>query len=143
MKDCGAACLTSVAANYGLKLSIARVRQLTHTDLSGATALGLVKGLEKLGFNARGVKGGRDALTGIPLPAIAHLVIRQQLQHYVVIYRVDRKKVHVMDPAHGAITKFEVDFICIDVYLLLEARSDRGICDTILRFCLLAFKSFQ
>lgn len=109
LKDCGAACIASLAAHYGFKLSIARIRQLAHTDARGTNALGLVTGLGKLGFNSRGVRGDLDALTGIPLPAIAHVVVKQQLQHYVVVYRVDRKNVHLMDPAYGSMIKMKIE----------------------------------
>ncbi len=42
-KDCGAACLASVAAHYKLKLPIARIRQYASTDKKGTNVLGLLK----------------------------------------------------------------------------------------------------
>ena len=33
--DCGAACLASVAAHYGLRLPVARIRQYAFTDKKG------------------------------------------------------------------------------------------------------------
>ena len=56
IKDCGAACLASVSAHYGLKIPIAKIRQICHTDKRGTNVLGMVQGLEALGFNAKGVK---------------------------------------------------------------------------------------
>ena len=53
MRDCGAACLASVAGHYGLQLPIAKIRQLCHTDKRGTNALGLIQGLEQMGFNAK------------------------------------------------------------------------------------------
>jgi len=72
IRDCGAACLASIASHYKLKLPIARIRQFAHTDKRGTNMLGLQQGAEKMGFTAKGVKGGIDALPQIPLPAIAH-----------------------------------------------------------------------
>ncbi|MDR2474529.1 MAG: peptidase domain-containing ABC transporter, partial [Bacteroidales bacterium] len=46
-------------------------------------------------------KGGVDALPKIPLPAIAHVVLNNNLQHYVVIYSVGKKTITYMDPADG------------------------------------------
>ena len=43
MRDCGAACLASVAGHYGLQLPIAKIRQLYHTDKRGT-----VKALDKI-----------------------------------------------------------------------------------------------
>ena len=90
IRDCGAACLTSVSAHYGLKIPIAKIRQICHTDKRGTNVLGMVQGLEALGFNAKGVKGGADALPEIPLPAIAHVIVKQQLHHFVVIYSITK-----------------------------------------------------
>lgn len=101
VSDCGAACLVSIAASYRLRLPIARVRQLTQTDRGGTTALGLVEAATRLGFQAKGVRATPKALGALPLPAIAH-VVRGQLQHWVVLARVDAKRVEVMDPAGGA-----------------------------------------
>ena len=98
--DCGAACLVSIAGWYRLHLPIARVRQLTHTDRGGTTALGLIEGATRLGFQAKGVRATAKALDALPLPAIAH-VVRGSLKHWVVVVRVDANRVEIMDPADG------------------------------------------
>lgn len=123
LKDCGAACLASVAAHYGLKIPIAKVRQLSHTDTRGTNVLGLVQGLEAIGFNAKGVKGGADVLPDIPLPAIAHIVSKEQYHHYVVIYKVSKGRISVMDPAFGKIEEYSIEEfskIWTGVLILLE-----------------------
>ncbi|HIB8182163.1 peptidase domain-containing ABC transporter [Elizabethkingia anophelis] len=123
IKDCGAACLASVAAHYGLKMPIAKIRQICHTDTRGTNVLGMVQGLEKMGFNAKGVKGGTDALPEIPLPAIAHIIVQGQLHHYVVIYSVKKDKITVMDPAYGKMQEYtlqEFSEIWTGVLILLE-----------------------
>ncbi|MFD2554137.1 peptidase domain-containing ABC transporter [Sphingobacterium tabacisoli] len=123
IKDCGAACLSSVAAYYGLNLPIAKIRQLCHTDTRGTNILGMTQGLNDMGFNAKGVKGNMDALVQIPLPAIAHVVVMEQLHHFVVIYKIDKNQVEVMDPAYGKIEKYSMaDFqkIWTGVLILLE-----------------------
>jgi ATP-binding cassette subfamily B protein len=98
--DCGAACLASIAAWYRLRLPIARVRQLAHTDMRGTTALGLVQAAARLGFQAKGVRATANALGALPLPAIAHIV-RGSGQHWVVLARVGANRVEIMDPASG------------------------------------------
>nr|WP_320117334.1 peptidase domain-containing ABC transporter [uncultured Marinifilum sp.] len=103
--DCGAACLASISAHYKLKLPISRIRQMAGTDKKGTNALGLIKAAEKLGFTAKGVRGGLDSLPKIPLPAIAHVIVKKVLQHYVVIYKVTDKYIEVMDPGDGQIHK--------------------------------------
>ena len=99
--DCGAACLASVAAHHKLLLPVARIRQYATTDQRGTNMLGLIKAATKLGFQAKGVKGTLESLARIPLPAIAHVIVQEQLHHYVVLYRVTKRQVTYMDPADG------------------------------------------
>lgn len=123
IKDCGAACVASVASYYGLDMPIAKVRQICHTDTRGTNVLGMIQGLTAIGFNAKGVRGNIEALAQIPLPAIAHVVLKGELQHYVVIYKVDRTHVSVMDPGLGKIDKYSIDDfqrIWTGVLILLE-----------------------
>lgn len=107
--DCGAACLASVSTHYKLKLSVAKIRQIAGTDQKGTNALGMIKAAEQLGFSAKGVKGNIDALPKIPLPAIAHVVVKDMLQHYVVIYEVTDKLIKYMDPGDGNIHKVTIE----------------------------------
>jgi ABC-type bacteriocin transporter len=101
--DCGAACLASISSHYKLDLAVARIRQLAGTDKKGTNVLGMVEAAQKLGYEAKGVKGPFDSLFKIPLPAVAHLVVKDILQHYVVIYKVTNKFIEVMDPFDGQI----------------------------------------
>jgi ATP-binding cassette subfamily B protein len=107
--DCGAACLTSIAAHYNLKLPLSRIRQMAGTDQKGTNVLGLIKAAEKMGFEAKGVKGGSDALSKIPLPAIAHVVVQERLHHYIVVCQVKNNIITVMDPADGQYHKHSLD----------------------------------
>lgn len=107
--DCGAACLASVAEHYKLKIPVSRIRQIAGTDQKGTNALGMIKAAEQLGFTAKGVKGNMEALPKIPLPAIAHVIIKDVLQHYVVIYAVTEKGVKYMEPADGSLKTISID----------------------------------
>jgi ATP-binding cassette subfamily B protein len=100
--DCGAACLHSVARHHGLRLPISRIRQYACTDRKGTNVLGMVEAAGRLGFTAKGVRGPYESLGRVPLPAVAH-VVEGGLQHYVVVYRVARRHVVVMDPADGRV----------------------------------------
>lgn len=103
--DCGAASLASVGAFYGYKLPLSRIRQYASTDRSGTTVSSLTQAAQKLGFIAKGVKGGFDCLYKIPKPAIAHVVVKEVLHHFVVIQAIDARWVTIMDPAYGEIRK--------------------------------------
>ena len=124
--DCGAACLASVAAYWHLHIPIARIRQYAGTDKKGTNILGLTEASKKLGLNAIGVRGEMESLSKIPLPAIAHLELKEkQLHHYVVIYEVTSKYIKIMDPADGQFHKKSIDEFEKDwsgVLVLLEQK---------------------
>lgn len=107
--DCGAACLASIAAYYKLGLPVSRIRQIAGTDQKGTNAWGLIKAAEKMGFTAKGVKGDIDALPTAPLPAIAHVIVKKILQHYVVLYHVKEGMAEYMDPSDGLMHKVTLD----------------------------------
>ncbi|MBW4668770.1 MAG: peptidase domain-containing ABC transporter [Cyanomargarita calcarea GSE-NOS-MK-12-04C] len=99
-EDCGAACLATVAKHYGRTFAISRVREAVGTGSRGTTLLGLYRGAEALGFNARQVKAGTEmlgSLDQIPLPAVIHW----KGNHWVVLYGRKRQKYVVSDPSIG------------------------------------------
>ncbi|MFB2839608.1 peptidase domain-containing ABC transporter [Floridanema evergladense] len=121
-EDCGAACLASVAKSYGRLLTLNRTREAVGTGKLGTTLLGLRRGAEALGFNARTVKSSPEILNHMndaPLPAIIHWMGT----HWVVLYGQRKKKYVIADPAVGIryITKEELTENWEDwVMLLLE-----------------------
>ena len=92
--DCAAACLATISKQYGLKISISKIREVAGTDKQGTNAYGVIKAAEKLGLTAKGVKGNKDSLfSEFPLPAIAHVVVDNSLLHYVVIHYISKTEV--------------------------------------------------
>jgi ATP-binding cassette, subfamily C, bacteriocin exporter len=106
--DCGVACLAAIASHYDLRLSVAHIRQLTGTDQSGTSIFGLVQASKQLGFIAKAVKAQTDELSGIAFPAIAHVVVRGKHFHYVVVLRIKKSRVTVMDPATGRFARYPI-----------------------------------
>ena len=115
MTDCGPACLATVAKQYGLDLSLAKIRSIAGTDRQGTNMFSLLRTAEKLGFEATGVKGDKEAfLAGFPVPAIAHVIVDGNLLHYIVIEEVtSEKKIIVSDPAKGIVVYKPDDFFSI------------------------------
>ncbi len=107
--DCGAACLASVAAFYKLELPVAKIRQMASTDQKGTNVLGLIEAATKMGFSAKGVRGEFDALLDVPMPVIAHVIVKKVLHHYVVLYKVMDKQIEYMDPGDGQIHRVSPD----------------------------------
>lgn len=120
-KDCGPACLASVAAHYKLKVPVALVQQLAGTDYKGTNVWGLIIAANKLGLDAKAITAKPESLIQIPLPAIAHIIVGEN-KHYVVLYKANRKYVEIMDPAFGSMlrqnrTKFTEEWSGILVLL--------------------------
>jgi ATP-binding cassette subfamily B protein len=90
--DCGAACLASVASHYKLELPVAKIRQMASTDQKGTNVLGLIEAASKMGFSAKGVRGEFDALLDVPMPVIAHVIVKKVLHHYVVLYKSQKSR---------------------------------------------------
>lgn len=107
--DCGAACLCSIANHYDLKMPVSKIRQIAGTDKKGTNALGLIEAATKMGFSAKGVKGDISAIPKIPVPTIAHVIVKEVLHHYVVIYQTSEKEVKVMDPATGKLETYTIE----------------------------------
>lgn len=55
----------------------------------------------------------------ITLPAIAHIIIDQQLLHYVVIHKISKDKIIIADPGKGLVTYQKDDFFKIWTGILI------------------------
>lgn len=99
-EDCGAACLATIAKHHGSTFSLSYIREIAGTGQLGTTLLGLTRGAEAIGFNARPVKTAPEILHRMreaPLPAIIHW----RGFHWVVLYGKRGRKYIIADPAIG------------------------------------------
>ncbi len=95
--DCGAASLGMVCRYFGRKVSLAHIRQLCHTSRDGTSLKGICQAATELGLAARALKVSPRNLPNMPLPAIVHW----EGNHWMALYSVSSKYVHVNDPALG------------------------------------------
>lgn len=81
------------------------LREMMQTNKNGTTAFNLVNTLEELGFNATGYKIKIEELfkEDIITPCIAHTIIDNSYNHYIVIYKIDKKNktLLIADPANS------------------------------------------
>ena len=126
-EDCGAACIATVAKHYGRTFAIGRVREAVGTGSRGTSLLGLRRGAEALGFNARQVKATPelvDRLNEAPLPAIIHW----KGYHWVVLYGKKRQKYVISDPGVGILFLSREELVAgwgNGIMLLLEPDDSR------------------
>lgn len=121
--DCGAACLVSIAGSYGYRFSVSKIRQIAGTDKRGTSMLGMVEAAQKMGFQAKAVRANSEVIRQIPVPSIAHVLLENGLQHFVVLYRINKHQLVYMDPGTGTLVKTNPDAftkIWTGVLLLLE-----------------------
>ena len=102
--DCGPSCLRMIAHYYGRRFSLAKLREYTYADREGVSLEGIIAAAERIGLRALPVQlpmqgGERDelGLLDAPLPLIAHW----DQNHFVVVYKMNRKHVWIADPASG------------------------------------------
>ncbi len=101
--DCGPTCLQMIAKYHGENYSVQYLRQKSHLDREGVNLKGISQAAESIGFRSMAVKvpfkgkNGSPSLLGVPLPTIAHW----NQNHFVVVYKIGRKYIHIADPAHG------------------------------------------
>ncbi len=100
--DCAAACIATICLHYKKETTITKLRDMTGTDILGATALGIVDTLTKLGFEAKSWRGNKETLEEkFTLPAIVRMFTKEGLTHFMVLHKVTKKYMIVADPAKG------------------------------------------
>lgn len=101
--DCGACCLKMIIKYYGGDYPLFHIKQLTHTDQFGTNAFLIKEAALKLGLNAKVVNGNLEDIKEEDLPIIAHVIPNKSYEHFIVIYKLDKKHalVTIADPALG------------------------------------------
>jgi len=94
--DCGAAALAMVLAYHGKTVPLDAIRAACGTN-RGTDALGIVRGAQLYGLRGRGVQLELGDLHHLPRGAILHW----GFNHFVVLDRVRRRTVDLVDPAYG------------------------------------------
>jgi ATP-binding cassette, subfamily B, bacterial len=96
--DCGPACLKMVAGYYKKNFLLESIRRKCFITRDGVSFMGLSEAADNLGFRTVGVRVSFEMLSeNVPLPCIVHW--RQK--HFIVVYRIQKDKIWVADPAVG------------------------------------------
>ncbi len=104
--DCGPSCIRMIAAFYGKSYSLQKLRQLAHITREGVSLLGLSEAAEAIGFRTIGARITFEQLMEAPKPCVVHW----DQEHFVVVYKLRKGKVHVADPAFGLVEYSETEF---------------------------------
>jgi ATP-binding cassette subfamily B protein len=107
--DCAAACLATICMYYKKEITITKLRDILGTDIKGTTLKGLGDGANRLGFDTKAIRVDKRSFTSkYTLPAIAHIITKEGITHFVVVHKVKNENVIILDPASG-VRKESVD----------------------------------
>lgn len=106
--DCGHTCLRMIARHYGKSISLAWLKKQSDISFIGLSLSSLSQLAEKIHFKSLVIKTDYAQLAEeVPLPCIAYW----KQNHFVVIYKITKNKVHVADPAYGLLNFTKNEFI--------------------------------
>ena len=96
--DCGPTCIRIIAKYYGKNYPLQYLREKCCINREGVSLLGISEASEQIGFRSIAVKISFDQLAAeATLPCIVHW----KQNHFIVVYKIQRNKVYVSDPAKG------------------------------------------
>ncbi len=95
--ECGLACIAMIAGYHGHRRDIGSLRRQFSVSLQGLSIKGLVEIADGIGFSSRPLRAELEALDTLDLPCILHWDMR----HFVVLERVNGRKLTIVDPAKG------------------------------------------
>ena len=109
-KDCGPSCLLSIMRYYGLDASHEEVSYILKTDINGTNAYNIINGSRTFGFDGYGIHYSYDEIINneITFPIICHVQINNML-HFIVVYKIKKDKLIIMDPA-SSINKIDKNY---------------------------------
>jgi len=95
--ECGLACLAMVASHHGYRTDLPSLRRRFSISLKGATLKQLIDIAGQLELAARPLRLELEELGELKTPCILHW----DLNHFVVLVRVTRRGITILDPARG------------------------------------------
>ncbi len=105
--DCGPACLKIISKYYQKTFSLKYLRDRCYITREGVSLFDIGRAAEDIGYRTLAIKVGfEDLMQKMPLP----LVIHWKQNHFVVVYKINRSKVYISDPAQGLVNCTHKEF---------------------------------
>jgi len=95
--ECGLACLANVSCLMGRPITLNELRQRFPSSLRGSSLQQLIRIAGELGLSSRPVRLELEQLSKLETPCLLHW----DLNHFVVLRKVDRRGAVILDPAVG------------------------------------------
>lgn len=107
-RDCGATCLRMIARYYGKKLSQQYFRDNLSMTSAGTSLLSISKYADSIGLHNVTIPASfEEFCTDVSFPCIVHW----KKSHFVVVYKINKGKIFVADPAFGKIAYTKEEFV--------------------------------
>jgi ATP-binding cassette, subfamily B, bacterial CvaB/MchF/RaxB len=97
MAECGLACLAMVASYHGHRYDLVSLRREHPVSLKGATLKSLMETADAIKLAPRALRVELEQLKEVQTPAVLHW----DMNHFVVLKRVQRQGIVIHDPARG------------------------------------------
>ena len=104
--ECGAACLGSVLAHFGLWVPLGELRDRCQVSRDGSTAADIRRAARHYGVECLGLMVDVRQLKKLPLP----LILFWDFNHFVILEGFDRRRFFLNDPALGRRTLTAEEF---------------------------------
>lgn len=112
-KDCGVCCLLSIIRYYNGNISLNKLMEMTKTTKNGTTFYNLSEAASKIGMASKAYYvNDFNNISVYSCPFISQ-VIRNGYTHFVVVYKISKDKLLIMDPALGSLYMSREKFLNI------------------------------
>lgn len=112
-KDCGVCCLLSIIRYYNGNISLNKLMEMTKTTKNGTTFYNLSEAASKIGMASKAYYvDDFNNISVYSCPFISQ-VIRNGYTHFVVVYKISKDKLLIMDPALGSLYMSKEKFLNI------------------------------
>lgn len=109
--DCLCACLASISWYFGKKIPLENILFNSYIDKDGMNLLEFDIVSKYIGLDAVSMKKTENFdEEKLVLPCIAHVILENNMTHFVVIYKIDKNDVILADPSLGLIKVNRKDF---------------------------------
>jgi ATP-binding cassette subfamily B protein RaxB len=95
--ECGLACLAMIAGYYGHHVELSTLRLRFAQSLKGVTARRIIDMAQVIGLQSRALRLDMDELAQLQMPCMLHW----DLDHFVILKRIQQNRVTIHDPAVG------------------------------------------
>lgn len=123
--ECGLACVTMLIDYFVKKVNLTELREKYGVPNGGYNLFQMQNVLEEYGVTAKAVKMNAESVRAIPVPFIAFW----DNKHFVVIEKVAKEFIHVVDPALGkrklSVGNFKLHFSDIILYATNDGHRKR------------------